>query len=106
MTTAELTSKALERLKESNFIAWQQRNIALYKRPGRVKKGQSDIIGYHAKTGCFLGAEVKNTGDTLKDEQRDFLLSILASGGFAFVVVPCPEKEVQFIQIDEYLTRS
>lgn len=103
MTTGELTKKTLEILASRGFKAWRQNDA---KRPrGRAfigQKGLADIIGFSTYTGTFLACEVKNEGDVMSKEQKEFLLSVQAGKAFSFVAVP-ENYGVALLWIDEYL---
>ena len=84
-----LTRAALATLHVYGFTAWRQNNAGVYDvgkgvfRAGSAKRGISDIIGYHEKTGRFAVVEVKVGKDKLSEEQTAFLAGVAKAGGFA-----------------------
>jgi hypothetical protein len=48
-------------------------------------KGSSDLIGWHNKTGKFVAIEVKKPREKLREDQKNFLDRVKASGGIAGV---------------------
>lgn len=48
-------------------------------------KGVPDVVGFHKKTGAYIGVEIKIGTDVLSDEQRAFLNELHVSGGEAYV---------------------
>ena len=54
-------------------------------RKSHEKKGVSDVIGYHKKTGRFIAVEVKYGKDTLKPHQQYFIQQVSKAGGTGIV---------------------
>jgi len=92
LTANQLTKAALKYFNAKGYECWRQNNAAVYDakrnsfRANSVKKGVSDIIGYHRRTGQFLAVEIKIGKDKLSTEQEMFLKSVERSGGLAMVV--------------------
>lgn len=102
MTTGELTKKAIDILKERGCDVWRVNNIPVRRRQHHITKGKADIQGYHKTTGLYVVCEVKNEGDTLSDEQKEFLLGVSSAGGFAYIAVPNLIGGVQLIWYRDY----
>lgn len=87
-----LTNKALKLFRVMGYDVWRQNNAAVYDaqrkifRKGSVRKGISDIIGFHKKTGVILACEIKIPPDKLSDYQIEFLESVRRAGGIGIVV--------------------
>lgn len=93
MTTAELTKQAIKMLEARNCNVWRVNNVPVRRRKGTVKKGKSDIQGFHNATGIYVACEVKNEGDALSVEQQEFLRDVKNAGGIA-IVATCYYNEV------------
>lgn len=103
LTASELTKSALIELGYRNINAWRNNNVRAV--AGRVftgKKGVSDIIGFHKKTGVFFAGEVKAGKDKLSADQIDFLQAVSLAGGIA-VVVHQVKNSIAITEIKEYL---
>lgn len=104
LTANRLTKEALRIFDLCGYEVWRQNNAAVYDekkhvfRKNSAKKGVSDIIGYHRKTGIFIGAEIKVGRDKLSREQTFFLGGIIRSGGVG-LVIKCYEDLEYFLQI-------
>lgn len=66
---------------------WRQNNLAVVGRRFTGLYGVPDLIGFHLKTGVFVGCEVKAHGDKLSDYQKLFLSELLLAGGFALLAI-------------------
>jgi hypothetical protein len=101
--TNALTQAVIKLLHLRGFEAWRQNNAAVYDasfggyRANSTKRGISDVLGYHRKTGRFAAVEIKIGSDTLSDEQAAFLADVIAAGGFG-----CEGRSVA--QVDQELT--
>ena len=92
LTANNLTKQALKVFDLCGYECWRQNNNAVWDakkrifRVNSVKRGVSDIIGYHRKTGVFLAAEVKAGKDKLSAEQVVFLTSVSRAGGVGLTI--------------------
>lgn len=84
-------TKAVEKLLNmKGFNVWRNNNTAVYDskihrfRKMSTRKGISDIIGHHKKTGRAIYVEIKTGSDKLSDDQRTFLIEALQNGCIAF----------------------
>lgn len=103
LTASDLTKSALIELGYRNIIAWRNNNVRAV--PGRIftgRKGVSDIIGFHKKTGVFFAGEVKSGKDKLSIDQIEFLQQVSLSGGIA-VVIHETSTGFKITEIKEYL---
>lgn len=104
LTANRLTKEALRIFDLCGYEVWRQNNAAVYDekkqvyRKGGVKKGVSDIIGYHRKKGYMIAAEIKVGRDKLSSEQAKFLGGIVRSGGVGVVIKNYNDLE-HFLQI-------
>lgn len=86
-----LTKECLYYMNSLGYEVWRNNNAGIWDpqkkvfRRGSAKKGVSDIIGYHRKTGRAVYIEVKAGKDKLSKEQRQFLEGASKSGCLAFV---------------------
>ena len=111
--TNSLTKAVLTFLNTSGWVAWRNNNIPVFDiskaakgiagkqmpnssnaarsllskffRKNNVFKGVPDIIGFHKKTGRFIGVEIKTGSDRVSMEQAHFLTMLQQSGGVAIV---------------------
>ncbi|MDW0314054.1 MAG: VRR-NUC domain-containing protein [Nitrososphaeraceae archaeon] len=89
LTTGEITQAAIDHFTNCGFFCWRNNQIPQRGRPFRGLKGVSDIIGFRTYSdGAFLACEVKNDGDILSQEQKDFLCSVNRAGGYAYLAEP------------------
>lgn len=92
LTANALTQHALRILDLRGYEAWRQPAHGLYDptkrvyRANSVKKGISDILGYHRKTGLIIAVEIKIGKDKLSKEQELFLAGVVRSGGIGVVL--------------------
>ena len=92
LTANNLTKQALRVFDLCGFECWRQNNNAVWDakkkvfRANSVRVGQSDIIGYHRKTGVFLAAEIKVGNDKLSAAQVMFLTGVERAGGVGITV--------------------
>lgn len=103
LTASDLTKSALKELGYRGIEVWRNNNVRAV--PGRVfigKKGVSDIIGFHKKTGVFFAGEVKAGKDKLSIEQIEFLQQVSLCGGIS-VVIHEHNNHVQITDIKDYL---
>lgn len=70
-------------------------------RKSHERKGVSDIIGFHKKTGVFIAIEVKFGKDKLSVEQRFFLELVNRSGGVGIVAKNYDEFVTDFYKATE-----
>lgn len=88
----QLTQYALKVMSLAGWTCWRQNNGGVWDakagrfRAGSAKKGVSDIIGYHNRTGRALFIEIKAGKDRLSECQRLFLSDAEAAGCLACVV--------------------
>ena len=80
LTASEITESALTELRWRGFEVWRQNNIRVRGRIFTGKLGLSDIQGYHKLIGQALYCEVKKIGDTLSQDQIDFLTAAKKAG--------------------------
>lgn len=88
LTKGQINKIAVQILERRYAIVWLQgntRNVKGRKFTGR--KGVPDIIGFMSTTGVFVGCEVKTIGDTMSDEQHEFLQELTNAGGIALVAI-------------------
>lgn len=87
-----LTKAAIHYFSAKGFECWRQNSAGLYDpikkvfRSNSVKKGVSDIIGFHKLNGQFIAVEIKVGKDKLSPEQSEFLRQVEKAGGVAIVV--------------------
>jgi len=104
LTANRLTKEALRIFDMCGYEVWRQNNAAVYDekkqvfRKNSAKRGVSDIIGYHRKTGVFIAVEIKVGKDKLSHEQTLFLRGIIRSGGVGLVIKRYEDLEY-FLQI-------
>lgn len=102
LSASDITKDALLILQARNCKAWRQVNTSVRGRKGIVKKGVSDILFFNRSTGLMGACEVKKIGDTLSDEQIEFLSELHVAGGIAMVATQRKEKtELEFF-VDYY----
>lgn len=97
-TAGEITKHVLEVLELRGIDCWRSNNLAVRGRKFIGRKGVCDVIGFHKRTGVFVGCEIKKTGDTLKPDQIVFLMALKASGGIALIA----KQEKSEIVINEW----
>lgn len=85
LTKGEITKSALTELKLRGVNAWMQNNLAVRGRKFIGRKGVSDIMGFHSRTGLIVACEVKTINDTFSDEQKEFLTEVKNAGGIALI---------------------
>lgn len=85
LSASEITQQTLKILSLQGYEVWRSNNLAVKGRKFIGRKGVGDITGYCKKTGRRLECEVKKIGDTMKEEQHEFLMGILKAGGIALV---------------------
>lgn len=93
LTASEITNEVLLNFRTRGWTVWRQNNLTYGKRKNIATPGIPDIIGY-AGSGIFIGCEVKKIGDTFKKAQKDFLLALDKSGGYAFYATQEKDKVV------------
>ena len=102
ITANALTKHIIYSLQSIGFNVWNQYNggvydvkKGIYRKNPLFKKGVPDVIGFHRKTGTFIGVEVK-VGRDKKSMHQDLMLNdIIESGAFGFVAR-------DYDQFDEY----
>lgn len=88
--TNGLTKAAVSLLLLKGFNVWRNNNTAVFDakigrfRKMSTRKGISDIVGHHKKTGRAIYVEIKTGSDKLSDDQRAFLIEALNNGCIAF----------------------
>ena len=87
LTTSQITKIALMMLFARGCSVWRQNNLAAVGRKFTGMYGVPDIIGFHKKTGVFVGCEIKAKRDRLSEHQKHFLGSLLKAGGLALLAV-------------------
>lgn len=92
---------ALTLLNLQGYEVWRQNNIAVKGRKNNVRKGVSDILGYHRKEGTVCACEVKTLNDRLSDDQREFLQGVHDAGGTAFIAMQ-KGSQVQLISYIDF----
>ncbi len=102
MSAGQIAEGAMQILKERNCEVWRQNNLSVKGRKFIGKKGIADISGYVKGTGIRVECEVKADGDTLSDDQMDFLFDFKGSGGWAFVA---RQNELGYVELYEYHAR-
>ncbi len=99
LTTGEITQAAIEHFTAMGFKCWRNNQIPQRGRKFRGLAGVSDIIGFNTSTsgnGEFFACEVKNTGDTLSAEQKDFLITLNMCGGYGYLAEPDGQGGVKY----------
>jgi hypothetical protein len=87
-----LTKAAIRYFSAKGFEVWRQNSAAVFDptkkvfRSNSVKKGVSDIIGFHKLNGQFIAVDIKVGKDKLSPEQSEFLRQVEKAGGVAIVV--------------------
>lgn len=72
-SASEITEYAIKVLTLLGYKVWRSNNLAVKGRKFIGQKGVADISGYKRFTGVRLECEVKKIGDTLRQDQIDFL---------------------------------
>ena len=92
VTANGMTKHIIFRLQSVGFNVWNQYNggvydpkKGIYRKNPLFKKGIPDVIGFHRKTGIFIGIEVKVGKDKESLHQTMMLKEIIDSGAFGFV---------------------
>lgn len=108
LTTGEITQEAIRYFTAMGFKVWRNNQIPQRGRHFRGLKGVPDIIGYNligrtsgiglypSEIGKFFACEVKNTGDSLSDEQKEFLRELNKSGGYGYLAEPDGQGGVSY----------
>lgn len=92
MSANSLTQGILKYLAATGWRAWRQNSAGVYDanrgfwRKGSGTPGVPDIIGFHLKTGIFIGIEIKYGKDKHSPEQRDFLAQLHRANGISMTV--------------------
>lgn len=97
LSANEITKSAIKELEYRGVKVWRNNQIPVKGRRFTGLLGVPDIIGHHKKTGVFVGCEVKAKGDSLSDEQRDFLTELQQSGGLALMAIQNDFGKVEII---------
>jgi hypothetical protein len=85
-TEAEIKRDIIQYLRTHNFFVWNNPNITPGRRKHQVKVGVSDILAIHNDgSGRMICIEVKKEGGRLSVEQEEFLHTVRAFNGIAFV---------------------
>jgi len=103
LTTSQITRIAKLQLAAMGFYCWRHNQVAVRGRKFVGEPGCSDILGYHRKTGQFLACEVKGPGDSLSDDQEEFLLKVADAGGKAVVACEGDGGNAELVEIRKYL---
>jgi hypothetical protein len=84
-----IQKQILDYVRYRGIPCYKHQNAGIMKRDGSYipthTRGVSDIIGCIPKTGRFLAIEVKRPGNKPTAEQQQFIDTINAAGGLAFV---------------------
>lgn len=96
--TNALTGSVIRYLNLKGYNCWRSNNISAPGRRFTGLRGLPDVIGYHKKTGRFIGVEVKNKNDKLSLEQIEFGINALEGGAMWFLTY---NIENLISQIDE-----
>lgn len=107
MTTGEITQAAIKYFTDLGFKVWRNNQIPQRGRPFRGLTGVPDIIGYCVKdnrfmpldpvsVGKFFACEIKNVGDKLSEEQKDFLITLNRCGGFGYLAEPDGQGGIKY----------
>lgn len=103
LSSNTITKMAIVKLENRNCIVWRQNQIPVRGRKFIGKKGQSDIMGFQKCTGLIVACEVKKIGDTLRDDQIEFLTSVKAAGGIAIIAIDNSNYGVLLIDFEATL---
>jgi hypothetical protein len=95
MTTSEITKRALKELDLRGVEAWRNNNLAVRGRTFVGRKGVPDIIGFNRNTGVFVLCEVKNLGDTMKEDQIKLFNEAYRAG--CITIIATLDEKKQFI---------
>lgn len=98
ISTSDITKSAIKELSYRGYEVWRQNQIPVKGRKFIGKRGLSDIIGYRKSDGKSVYCEVKNTGDSLSDDQKEFLDKAKSSGCITLVA----GVKSGLISIEEY----
>ncbi len=74
LTANELTKLTIERMTLEGSVVWRQNNYATRGRKFIGMRGLPDICGYD-KWGTAIYCEVKAKGDTLSEDQINFMVN-------------------------------
>ena len=78
---------AIKELTYRNCIVWINNNLAVRGRKFIGRKGVSDIIGFHGKTGVSVWCEVKTKNDRLSADQIAFMNEAKDAGCIVLLAV-------------------
>ena len=97
MLEQDIQKQILNWLRWKGIPCYKHQNAGIRKPDGSYipthTRGVSDIIGCLPKTGRFLAIEVKRPGGKPTPEQQQFIDTINAAGGLAFVARTIEEVE-------------
>jgi hypothetical protein len=95
---SQVLKQCLQLLRVRGLMVWRSNNVPVYDRAaGRYRgfrglKGVADVLGC-LPGGRLLAVECKAPGGRLTDDQRNFLDSVRALGGLAFVARDAAELD-------------
>lgn len=91
---------AIKTLTSRGCEVWAQNNVRAVKGRKFVgRKGVPDIIGFHRKSGLFVGCEVKAGTDRLSPDQTELMTALAIAGA---IVVVAFENEIGNIEIRDF----
>ncbi len=106
LTEGEIIKQAIAELSFRGFEMWRSKQPSKKGRQFLGKKGAADITGYHRYTGIRCECEIKTIGDSLSDDQKNFLHDVQNAGGYALIAHDNGNGGIYISSIAEYMVRK